>query len=286
MTAARHVARRMKIAVVFGAAAGVLMLPIPGFAARRTDNSVPAALQQAFQLGYALNSPAADTEEFLQAVKDLKSIDDPGKSIAAIEKLATRAEALRKSEASAYLQTFQRLQAMGAPPALQMWARSQAQRLDGPLKYSKEARSSLPAHPQTAAILATIDEAQSAKEEANRQMPVLVAWAKVSSGGDGVWAMALGSLTAGMHAAVVSDRPLALSRTDATKLYHTAPFGTPPRVFDALSPLIVEDGGNLSSLIRLPAAQFSAKSLVGPQKALIDAYSADSLAARIDKGAQ
>lgn len=274
---------RAQICLCWGLGSLLFCLPLTATARGKADSAVPLVQQQAFQLGYALQAPAAQTEEFLQAVKGLKTITDDVQGVSEVGKLAKQSETLRATEQRAYRQATQMLRAMGAPPALQTWAAGEEQKLAAPLVLSKEAKGFLQSDPNTATVLGTIDEAQTTATDAGSRMTGLVSWLKITDGSAAVWATALGGLTAGMHASVVADRGLFLSRTEPMKLQNAAPFGTPGPVLDALTSLS-PSAGNLAGLIRLPASLIPPKELREPQSVLLNSYGARRLAEAIDKG--
>lgn len=266
-----------------GALLLLLVLALPAQAAKKAETpSIPAAQAQAFQLGFALQTPAAQAQLFLQAVKGLKNITDDVQGTSEVGRLADRSDRLREVSARAYGQSAQMLRTMGAPAKMQAWAQSAADQLDAPLVLSKEARKYTQSDPHTATVMGTIDEAQSLKVAADAQMPDLLSWLKLSHGADAVWASAVGSLAAGMHAAVVNNKSLLISQTDPLKLADTAPPNTPPAVLKALTDLTPKRG-NLAGLIRLPPAPVTPKNLNDSQKTLLDAFGAKPLAEVIDK---
>lgn len=259
------------------------LLPAMAMAAPKPGAAMPNNHAQAFQLGFALQTPATQTEEFLQAVKRLKDIGgDAQNASSAVAKLAKQSEALRGIEARSYGQASLMLHAMGAPPSIQTWAATSEKRLAGPLILSKESKKYARADPNTAAVMAAIDEAQAIKNSNDGQMSSITQWLKLSQGTDALWAFAVGGLAAGMHSAVAAKESLALSRSDIMRLRYSAPTGTASNILSALSSLSPKVG-NLAGLVRLPATEFSAKELQGPQAAILRAYSAENLANIIDK---
>jgi hypothetical protein len=175
------------------------------------------------------------------------------------------------------------LHAMGAPPKLQSWTSAKAALFAAPLLLSQEAKDSQRSDPNTATVLATIDEAQSVKAEANTQMPSLLNWMKLTHGRIGVWTAALGTLTSDMDATVVQEKNMLLTPAEPMKLSNTAPYGTPASVLQALTALTPRQG-NLAPLLHLPPILWSAKELAGPRDALLRAYGAETLARAIDQG--
>lgn len=268
------------------AAAGLLallILPMP-VQARRAHGQperVPTAQAQAFGLGFALQGAAARTRLFLDAVKGLRDIADDDEGAAAVARLAEQARTLRHSEAISYAETARRLQAMGAPPDLQAWARDVADQLEAPLKLSKEAQKEEKSDPNTATVLGTIDEAQALKVTADGTMPRLRAWVKLSYGPQAVWAGALGDLAAEMDAAARNGRPFRVASVDAAKLAQAAPTGTPPSVAQALTKLTPRRG-NLAAAVHAAPTPLAPKDLGAPLRALLDAFDAKGLADALD----
>ncbi len=259
----------------------LLLIAVPVQAA--PGPATPPAQTAAFRLGFALQAPAAQTETYLQAVKGLKDIPDDAQAANEVSKLAAQSADLRAKEARAYAQAALLLHALGASPKLQTWASDTSRRLATPLALSKDAQRDASSDTDTATVMGTIDEAQDIKTAADKWMPSLLNWLKVTLGQPGVWADALGNMTAGLDAAVGSGRSLYLSRSEPMKLADTSPPGTPTAALLALNDL-APPRGNLAPLIQLPPTPISAQELARPRETLLSAYGAKPLAEAIDKG--
>ena len=262
----------------------LLMLPMPAHArkAHSEPARVPTAQTQAFGLGFALQSAAARTRVFLDAVKGLRDVADDDEGAAQVARLAEQSRALRRSEAVCYAETARQLQAMGAPPDLQAWARDVAGQLDAPLKLSKEAKNEEKTDSNTATVMGTIDEAQALKVTADGTMPRLRVWVKLAGGARAVWAGALGDLAAEMDAAVVAGRPFPVADVDSLKLAQAAPAGTPPSVTQALKKLRPRRG-NLAAAVHAAPAPLAPNDLKEPLQTLLDAFDAAKMADMLDK---
>lgn len=262
----------------------LLALASPAHARRSHGDSgrVPAAQAQAFGLGFALQTAAVRARLFLQSVKGLRDVSDDDEGDAEVVKLAKQSHSLRRAEARSYGETARLLQAMGAPPDLQAWARDVADQLDAPLKLSKEAKREQKSDPNTATVLGAIDEAQALKVAADGAMPSVRTWLKLSYGPQAAWAGALGDLAAEMNAAVAGGRPFPIAALDVVKLSQAAPAGTPPSVPEALKKL-TSKGGNLAAAAHVPPAPLLPKELKAPLQALLEAFDARDLAQTLGK---
>lgn len=252
----------------------------------RKDHSgvapIPAKQVQAFALGFALQSAAARTRMFLDDVKGLRDIRDEDEGAAEVAKLAAQSQTLRRREANCYAEAVQQLQALGAPPDLQTWARGAADQLAAPLKLSKEAQKEQKSDPNTATVLGTIDEAQAIKAATDGKMPRLRVWVKLFYGTSGTWAGAVGSLAAEMNAAVANDRRLPMTAGDAAKLAQEAPAGTPPSVIQALDGLTPKSG-NLAVAVHAAPVPLTPQELKSPLQTLLEAFNTRELTKTLDK---
>ena len=158
----------------------LLLLPLSGTSAaeKRTAPSVPPTQQQTFQLGYALQAPTAQAEQYLQAAKALKTVSDDSEVTLEIGKLAKLSAALRASERRAYRQAAQRLRVLQAPSELQAWAEHAETRLAAPLIVSQKEKEG--SDPDTATVLGTIDEAQDLKTNGDRHLNALLSCVKLT----------------------------------------------------------------------------------------------------------
>jgi len=254
----------------------------PALSSPALVQSSPASIQrQMFALGFALQMPAAQSEAFLADVKRLQ-LTDPGEDTAAATALLARqAKDLRKSERRCYQATAGLLHALGAPQSLQSWAEGTVRLLSQPQIVSAEAKPYVKSDPDTAAILAAIDEAEAVKVIGDRSSASLLTWLKLSQGGAGVWAQTVGRLAAGMQASATGGQPFLLPRDSVHRLRASAPPGAPLAVLRTLSALAPPGKGNLSSLIRQSDVSVPAAQVAPAAQALLDAYEAQPLASEL-----
>ncbi len=259
-------------------ALALLLLTGEQRAPAQTSLPIPPREQRAFALGLALQAPAARAEVFLEAVRGLRAADMDDNSNAPIRRLAQQAAELRQAEARGYSEASRLLRAMGAPSNVRGWADGAARLLSAPPVMSKDARATLKTDPDTAAVLAAIDEAEAVKLIADRHAPALGAWLKLSGGGADIWAATLGRMAAGMRIASATGKPFLLPRETVRHLRQSAPPGTPLDVLRALSTLAPRGKGNLSYLVSLTAVTVPPETVAAPAQTFIDAYNAQPLA--------
>ncbi len=252
--------------------------PAPAVSLPSAPASATPSQVQMFQLGLALQTPAAQSEAFLADVKNLQLADPITDAAPATLLLARQAKDLRRSELRCYQAASRMLRALGAPPALQSWADGTVHLLTQPQIVSAEARPFVKSDPATATVLATIDEAEAIKIIADRSSASLQTWLKLSQGGAGVWTQTVGRLAAGMQASAATAHPFLLPREAVRHLRETAPPGTPLDVLRTLSALAPHGRGNLSSLIRQSDVTVPAGQIAPAALALLDAYNAQALA--------
>lgn len=259
--------------------AAPILLPLPTLSPAPASSA--AAQAQMFALGFALQTPVAQSEVFLADVKKLQ-LTQPGEDAAlSTALLARQAKDLRGTELRAYQASAHMLHALGAPQSLQTWAAGTVRLLSQPQIVSAEARPYLKSDPATATILATIDEAEAVKIIADRSSASLQTWLKLSQGGAGVWTQTVGRLAAGMQASATQGQPFLLPRETVRRLRASAPPGAPLAVLRALSALVPRGKGNLSSLIRLSDVSVPAEQIAPAAQSLLEAYHAQRLAAEI-----
>lgn len=253
----------------------------PAVSAPDTSAAAPPPQAQMFQLGLALQLPAAQSEVLLADVKTLQSTEPGADTARQTAQLARQAKALRRSERRCYQAASRLLGTLGAPPALRTWADGTVRLLSRPQIVSDEARPYVKSDPDTATILATIDEAEAVKVIGDRSAASLQTWLKLSQGGAGVWAQTLGRLAAGMQAAGASAHPFLLPREAVRRLRQTAPPGIPLPALRTLSVLVPRGKGNLSSLIRQTDVSVPAAQIAPAAQVLLEAYDAQPLIAAL-----
>ena len=207
------------------------------------------AQQQCFQAMLLLRLPQMETLHFIGAVKSLRDLDGSDETALSrrVTELSGQAVALRRDDSRAFSQLTALLKGMGTTASLQAWAASEADRLSQPLKYTKDELKDAKTDPATAAILATLDEADALKADTDTHLSSLGLWINLTQGRAGLWAADVGELTAALHVALANQAEPRLSVTLARHLKATSPDGTPPAVLDALG-LLAPKTGNLSEL--------------------------------------
>ncbi len=264
----------MRSALVPITLAGLLLAPL---AAR----AVPPAQTQAFLLGYTLRTCDQRSVAFTQSVKALGALEETDAGTdqatgAEVTRLSRRAGNLRKAQAAAYRQAAKTLTKMNAPKTLHDWAAQTAETLDAELVYSEDAKSLRKTEPDTAAVLAELDELRAVKADANARQPALAAWLKLTGGAASVWTADLGSYAADLHSAA----PLVgVTR----RLLQTAPTGTPSEVRGDLSELIPRGGGNLQALATIAPLGVSPEKRGQVYEKLLDIYEARQTAEKLDE---
>lgn len=253
----------------------LLIFSLPAYAAETPPARVPASQAQAFQLGCSLGLPGARARVFVEAVKSLQRLSDD-EAGPRIKELAEQARSLRREEGRALVAASGLLRQMAAPAALRAGPEASVKTLDAPLVLSKEQRALARTDADTASILATMDEAEAVKKDADSTVGTLTGWLTLTRGADAVWAADVGTLTAQVFVArLAPDRPqFALSA--AAPLVRRAPSATPPAVKDALESLAPR-GGNLAELAS-PGTVKLAPSVIGRAcDALLSAFRATRL---------
>ena len=244
----------------------------------RAEATVPTAQQQCFQVQFLLRLPGLEAQHFLHAVQSLRDLDSGDEVGAArrITELSGEATALRRDEAQAFTQAAALLNSMSATAPLQSWAASEADRLGGPLPYSKDEAKQARTEPEVAAILATLDEADALKTDTDRHLATLGLWVNLTQGRAGLWAGDIGEVAAALHVALARQEPPRLSVTLARHLRAAAPAGTPPGVGAALG-LLSPAAGNLSDLAPDATAAVPLPDAAQAHDALLAAFDARHL---------
>ena len=230
--------------------AGLLFLLAPPAHAQL---AVPRAQQQCFQAQFLMRQPQLEALAFIEAVKSLRDInaDDEAATQLRISALSVQAAALRHDEGRAFSRLTPLLKTMGGPADLQAWAAAEADGLSRPLKFTPDEAKQARTDPETAAILATLDEADALKTDTNRHLYPFDLWFHLTQGRVGLWAADVGDMAALLQAALAAHKAPGVSVKAARALRDAAPAGTPPSVRDALG-LLAPQAGNLAELA--PAA--------------------------------
>lgn len=271
------------LALIAGAGARAAAPPalLPPIAIPLPASSAAASQAPLFTLGYALQTPAAQSALFLADVKALRFAQPGEEAAQSTALLARQAKDLRRAELLSYKDASRMLRSLSAPPPLQTWADGTVHLLTLPQIVSDEAKPYVKSDPPTAAILATIDEAEAVKIIADRSAPSLQAWLKLTQGGAGVWVSVVGRLAANMQASAATGQTFLLPREAVRHLRATAPPGTPLSVLRTLSALAPRGKGNLSSLIRLSDVSVPADQIAPAAQSFLEAYNAQALAAEL-----
>lgn len=257
---------------IFAVAALTFFLPAR---AETPPARIPASQAQAFQLGYSLSLPGARARVFVESVKNLQRLSDTDAG-PRIKELATQARSLRFEEGRALVAASGLLRQMAAPAILRAGPEASVKTLDAPLVLSQEQRALARTDPDTAGILATMDEAEAVKKDADGTIGTLARWLTLTHGAEAVWAADVGTLTAQVFVARLAlDRPqFALSA--ATLLARRAPPATPPAVRDALVSLGPR-GGNLAELASPGTVKLAPSAVQKACDALLGAFRATRL---------
>ena len=241
-----------------------------------TARAVPPAQAQAFLIGYTLRTCDLRALAFTQAVKALKDVDSDQTAGAEVARLSRRAGRLRRAQAGAYRQAAKAMTKLNAPKTLQDWASQTAEGLDADLAYSQDAKELRKTEPDTALVLAELDELQAVKAAANARQPALAAWLKLTGGTIAVWTADLGSYAADLHSP--APPPVGVAR----RLLQRAPKGASSEVRGDLSELLPRGGGNLQALATIAPTGVSSEKRSRVYEKLLDIYQARPQAEKLD----
>ena len=255
---------------VFCALAAGLAVGFPPVAARaQSVPSVPAAQSRAFALGYTMRACDLRAVAFTRSVKGLRRVDDDqaGPEVA---RLSRQAAALRHTQAVSYSQIAGLLAKMGGPEPLRAWASQAAAKLSAPPAFSAESQSLAKSEPDTAAVLAALDEIRALKTDADARLPVIAAWLKASGGPLSVWTAEVGTYAADLRAAASPGQaapPLGAAR----RLLRVAPPGAPTAARADLAAMIPR-GGNLGDLAAVPSRAIAPEKMSRLSEHLLAVY--------------
>lgn len=244
--------------------------------------TVPMAQAQCFQVQFLLRLPDLEALHFIQQVDSLRDVDadDTAANTARISDLSRQSITLRRDEAQTFTQLAHLLAVMSAPPTLRTWAAGEAVSLGKPVVLSKDEQQEAKMQPDTAAILATLDECDTMKTATEAHLSGLGTWLALTQGASGLWAANVGDVAAYLHSALPQNGRSPVAPSVARHLRDTAPVRTPAQALDALN-LLIPKGGNLSALV--PAndnvPNVPPETLTQAQNALIAAFQAQALIA-------
>ena len=259
----------MKAIFAHAAVACLLLGPAP-LAAQGQSAAVPVAQSRAFALGYTMRACDLRAIAFTRSVKGLKNVadDQAGAEVARLNREAT---ALRHTQAVSYEQIFSLLVKMGGPESLRLWASKAAAHLSAPPAYGAEAQSLAKREPDTAAVLATLDEITDLKTDANAHLPILAAWLNTSGGPLSVWTAEVGTYAADLRADAsapgLGTPPLRAAR----RLLRAAPRGAPALTRASLAAMVPR-GGNLGDLGTISPRPASPEKMSGLFESLLAVY--------------
>ena len=251
-------------------AACLLLGLTPSAARAQPAPAVPAAQSRAFALGYTLRACDLRAIAFTSSVKGLKDVDDI-QTAPEVALLSREATALRHTQAVSYEQITSLLTKMGGPATLRAWASKAAANLAAPPAYGAEEQSLAKSEPDTAAVLATLDEITALKTDADARLPTLAAWLGTSGGPLSVWTAEVGTYAADLRAAATTPGQAVPPLRAARRLLQSAPPGAPPAaraVLTAMAP----PGGNLGDLATVAPQPNSPEKMSGLFESLLAVY--------------
>ena len=244
-----------------------LVLPT---ARAQTTPAVPLAQARAFALGYTVRACDLRAIAFTSAVKGLKDVED-AQTPAEVARLGREATALRHTQAVSYEQISSLLAKMSAPTALRAWASKAAANLAAPPALSGEEQSLAKSDPDTAAVLAALDEVSALKTESDAELSPLAAWLGTSGGALSVWTAEVGTYAADLRAAATTPGQAAPPLRATRRLLQTAPPGA-PSLTRAYLAAMAPRGGNLGSLATVSPHPASPEKMGGIFEDLLAVY--------------
>ncbi len=256
----------------FTPTAACLVLALSALTARaQSAPAVPAAQARAFALGYTMRACDLRAIAFTRSVKDLKDMegDQAGAEVARLSREAT---ALRHTQAVSYGQISGLLTKMGGPEPLRAWASKAALGLGGPPPYGEEARTLAKGDPDSAAVMATLDEITALKTDADTRLPMLAAWLNTGGGGPlSVWTAEVGTYAADLRAAATAPGQGPPPLSAARRLLQTAPQGA-PALTRAYLAAMVPRGGNLGALATVSPQAAAPEKMNGLFESILAVY--------------
>ncbi len=248
-----------------------LLLGLAPLAARAQNMpAVPLAQARAFALGYTLRACDLRAIAFTSSVKGLKTIDDD-QTAGEVARLEREATALRHTQAVSYGQINGLLTKMSAPAPLRAWASKAATGLAGPPVYGAEEQALAKSDPNTAAVLAALDEVSALKTESDAELPLLAAWLGTGGGPLSVWTAEVGTYTADLRAAATTPAQAVPPLRAARRLLQTAPPGA-PSLTRAYLAAMAPRGGNLGDLATVTPQPISPEKMAGVAEGLLAVY--------------
>ena len=231
---------------------------------------------RAFQLGLALDMPAAEVSAYLKSVEALSSFDD-NQNAPAIARLAAEGDALRRQEKTGYTAAYGLVQDMGGAHTNDAWIADAVGVLSKPLVITKAATQNADSDPNSQAVLSVIDEADTLRTAEISHKKALLLWINVSAGRAAVWHEALGGLAASITAAAQSHRGTLVSPEVVKALLSSAPSDTSPTVLNALTALAGRSG-DLAGVVRTAPVALDADQAREFSASVLEAYRSAALA--------
>ena len=260
----------MRTSYTYTAAACLLLGLAPLAARAQSAPAVPAAQSRAFALGYTMRACDLRAIAFTRSVKGLKDIEDD-QTAAEVARLNREATALRHTQAVSYEQISSLLTKMGGPAPLRAWASKAAADLAAPPSYGAEAQSLAKTDPDSAAVMATLDEITALKTDADTRLPTLAAWLNAGGGPLSVWTAEVGTYAADLRASATTPGQGTPPLSAARRLLQTAPPGA-PALTRAYLAAMAPRGGNLGDLATVSPQPVSPEKMNGLFESILAVY--------------
>jgi putative lipoic acid-binding regulatory protein len=236
--------------------------------------SVPQTEARCFQTQFLLRLMGLEAQQFVQQVAALQELapDDPAIP-ARVHTLRGQAVALRVEEAKNFTQVSILFQTMGATPKLRVWAATETGLLKAPVLMTQDEQTTATTDPDTAEVLATLDECDRVKADTDDHISTLGNWISLTAHSAGLWAADVGELSAALQIGIMRHTPPRLEATLGRRLAATAPQNTPSSVINALK-ILSSARGNLSDLAPATDADIPLTQASSSDSALMSAFSA------------
>jgi len=265
-------------------AVGICPLPARAGQGAQTGQAAdiaPPGQRRAFALGYALRAGEDGPTALLAAVKKLKDVDDDSLAGVDVSRLSRAVPDSRQRQQAAYHALSLLLAGMGAPATLRDWAAGTDAGLTAPLSFSAEEASLAKTEPDTALLLARLDEVRAVRSTTGARKPLLSAWLKLSGGGTALWTADAGRYAYDLSVDAASHGTSGRAATGARLLLARAPLDSPDAVREALAALVPR-GGNLQNLATVPAGGLTTEQRAGILELILGAYNADALSRKLE----
>jgi hypothetical protein len=234
--------------------------------------TVPTDQARCFQVQYLLRLNGLASLHFVQQVAALRELDPTDPAVTTrVAGLSRQAISLRHDEAQNFTRVSRLFRLMGAPSTLQSWSEAAEAAALAPVLMTDDERKTA-AQPDTANVLATLDECDRLETETDDHMASLGQWLGLTYHTAGLWAADVGEVTAALHMDVTDGVPPQLSATLGRHLEATAPANTPASVKAALG-LLSPPAGNLSDLAPATTILIPLPQAAQAQDALLLAFS-------------